>query len=263
MLIARIWDAVNDPMMGSVAENTRSKFGRFRPYIAFGCPFLAIFSVLVFVNMGNGWRGILFSAVAYIVAGMMYTLVNIPYSSLAAVMTEDPGQRSLIGMSRSIGMNAGMIIVNACSAGMILHFSGAEAGAADEKGYMMTAMLYSVITIPLFFIEFLTSKEVIGGNGNAGRISPKETIRGVLSNRYLMVIFLVSTVQMCAFMGRISITSFYVIYCLGAFSLISLIMTIPSVGGIIGSIFVWMEVIMRFMDYLRNLEMRLVRERGF
>ena len=41
MLIARVWDAVNDPMMGAIAENTRSKFGRFRPYIAFGCPFLA------------------------------------------------------------------------------------------------------------------------------------------------------------------------------------------------------------------------------
>lgn len=41
MLIARIWDAVNDPMMSAIAENTRSKFGRFRPYIAFGCLFLA------------------------------------------------------------------------------------------------------------------------------------------------------------------------------------------------------------------------------
>ena len=45
MMLARIWDAINDPMMGAIAERTRSKFGRFRPYIAFGAPFLAIFSV--------------------------------------------------------------------------------------------------------------------------------------------------------------------------------------------------------------------------
>ena len=96
MLIARVWDAVNDPMMGAIAENTRSKFGRFRPYIAFGCPFLAIFAVMTFVNMGNGVGGVIFSAVVYIIAGMLYTLVNIPYSSLAAVMTENPKQRNLM-----------------------------------------------------------------------------------------------------------------------------------------------------------------------
>ena len=61
MLLARVWDAINDPMMGSIAENTRSRFGRFRPYIAFGSPFLAVFAVLTFINMGNGTGGVIFS----------------------------------------------------------------------------------------------------------------------------------------------------------------------------------------------------------
>ena len=238
MLLARVWDAVNDPMMGSIAENTRSRFGRFRPYIAFGCPFLAIFAVLTFVNMGNGTGGIIFSAVIYIVAGMLYTLVNIPYSSLAAVMTEDPKQRSLIGTSRSVGMNIGMIIVNSCSAGLALHFSGDGAEVATGHGYMMTAIVYSLIAIPLFLIVFFTSKEVINPEYEARKLNPAETLSGMVKNKYLMTIFLVSTVQMIAFMGRISITAFYVIYCLGAFTLIALIMTIPSIGGVIGSILV-------------------------
>lgn len=238
MLLARVWDAINDPMMGSIAENTRSKFGRFRSYIAFGCPFLAIFAVMTFVDIGNGTGGVIFSAVVYIIAGMLYTLVNIPYSSLAAVMTEDPGQRNLIGTSRSIGMNVGMIIVNSCSAGLALHFSGSGAEVANGHGYMMTAIIYSIIAIPLFLIVFATSKEVIEGVGEARKISPKETLGAMLSNRYLMTVFLVSTIQMIAFMGRISITTYYVIYCLGAFTLIALIMTIPSIGGIIGSLFV-------------------------
>lgn len=238
MLIARVWDAVNDPMMGSIAENTRTKFGRFRPYIAFGCPFLAIFAVMTFINMGNGTGGVIFSALVYIIAGMLYTLVNIPYSSLAAIMTEDAGQRTLIGTSRSIGMNVGMIIVNSCSAGLALHFSGEGAEVANGHGYMMTAIIYSIIAIPLFLIVFATSKEVIESAGEARKISPKETLGAMVSNRYLMTVFLVSTTQMIAFMGRISITTYYVIYCLGAFTLIALIMTIPSIGGIIGSLFV-------------------------
>lgn len=238
MLLARVWDAVNDPMMGSIAENTRTKFGRFRPYIAFGCPFLAVFAVMTFINMGNGTGGVIFSALVYIIAGMLYTLVNIPYSSLAAVMTEDPEQRNLIGTSRSIGMNVGMIIVNSCSAGLALHFSGEGAEVANGHGYMMTAIVYSIIAIPLFLIVFATSKEVIESAGEVRKISPKETLGAMVSNRYLMTVFLVSTTQMIAFMGRISITAFYVIYCLGAFTMIALIMTIPSIGGIIGSLFV-------------------------
>ena len=235
MLIARVWDAVNDPMMGAIAENTRSKFGRFRPYIAFGCPFLAVFAVMTFINMGNGTLGVIFSAVVYIIAGMLYTLVNIPYSSLAAVMTEDPKQRNLIGVSRSVGMNVGMIIVNSCSAGLALHFSGTGAEVATGHGYMMTAIIYSIIAIPLFLIVFFTSKEVIMPEQEARKLNPGETLSGMVKNKYLMTIFIVSTIQMVAFMGRISITTYYVIYCLGAFSLIALI---PSIGGIIGSLVV-------------------------
>lgn len=238
MLVSRIWDAVNDPMMGSIAENTRSKFGRFRPYIAFGCPFLAVFAVLTFVNMGNGVGGVIFSALIYIAASMLYTLVNIPYSSLAAVMSEDPKQRNMIGVSRSIGMNAGMIIVNSCSAGLALHFSGDGAEVATGHGYMMTAIVYSCIAIPLFLVVFFTSKEVIIPEAESRKLNPLETFSGMVKNKYLMTVFLVSTVQMVAFMGRISITTYYVIYCLGAFTLIALIMTIPSIGGIIGSVFI-------------------------
>ena len=118
MLGARIWDAINDPMMGAIAERTQSKWGRFRPYIAFGCPFLAIFGVLTFTKpfSGTSVAGVIWAAVTYVIAGMLYTLVNIPYGALAGVMTEDAEQRVKINTSRNIGMNIGMLIVNACSA---------------------------------------------------------------------------------------------------------------------------------------------------
>ncbi len=238
MLLARIWDGINDPMMGALAERTRSKFGRFRPWIAFGCPFLAVFGVLTFVNMGNGTGGVIFSAVIYILAGMLYTVVNIPYSSLAAVMTEDANQRNLIGTSRSIGMNLGMIIVNSCSAGLALFFSGEGALVANSRGYMMVAAIYGLISIPLFLAVFFSSKELVMPVHDMRKVTFKETIYNVVSNRYLMVVFFACLLQMTAFMGRIAITTYYVIYCLGAFTLIALIMTIPSIGGVIGSCFV-------------------------
>lgn len=240
MLIARVWDAVNDPMMGAIAERTRTRFGRFRPWIAFGCPFLAIFGVLTFTNPfgGSSTAGVIWAAVTYLVAGMIYTLVNIPYGAMAAVMSEDADQRNAINASRSVGMNLGMVIVNAVSAAIALKFSGEGAEVANGHGYMMTAVIYGIISIPLFLIVFKTAQEVVKPAGEPPKFSFKDTIANLVKNKYLMIITLIMTLIMTAFMGRIAVTAFYVIYCLGSFQLIALIMTIPSIGGIIGSFFV-------------------------
>lgn len=240
MMGARIWDAINDPMMGAIAERTRSKFGRFRPYIAFGCPFLAIFAVLTFTNPfgGGSAAGAIWAAVTYIIAGMLYTLVNIPYAALSGVMTEDANQRNKINTSRNIGMNLGMVIVNALSAGLALRFSGEGAEVANGQGYMMTALIYAIISIPLFLIVFATAKEKVQPMHGTQAFSFKDTVNNLVRNKYLMIITLIMLLQMTAFMGRIAVTSYYVIYCLGSFTMIALIMTIPSLGGIIGSFFV-------------------------
>ena len=237
MLGARIWDAVNDPMMGAMAERSRSRFGRFRPWIAFGCPALALFSVLTFTAPfgANSTASVVWAAATYIIAGMLYTLVNIPYGALSSVMTEDSSQRNIINSSRNIGMNLGMVIVNALSAWLALHFSHEGAQVADGHGYMI---VYCIIAIPLFLIVFFTSREVVQPVSEGKGVSFKDTIKNLVGNKYLMIVTLVMILQMTAFMGRIAVTAYYVIYCLGSFTMIALIMTIPSIGGIVGSMFV-------------------------
>ena len=240
MLIARIWDAVNDPMMGAFAERTKSKWGRFRPYIAFGSPFLAIFGILTFTNpfSGSSTAGVIWAACTYIIAGMLYTLTNIPYGALAAVMTEDSEQRNKINTSRGIGMNIGMMIVNFCSAPLMLYFSGAGAEVANGRGYTMTAIVYSVISVPLFLIVFFTSRENVVTTVKEDKISISATIGNLVKNKYLMIVSAVMALQMTAFMGRIAVMSYWIIYCLGSFSLIAVIMTIPTVAGTVGALFV-------------------------
>lgn len=242
MIIARVWDAINDPMMGAIAEHSHSKYGRFRPWIAFGCPFLALFSVLTFTNPfgGGSAAGAVWAGFTYIAAGMLYTLVNIPYSSLNSVMTEDANQRNQINTSRNIGMNVGMTIVNALSPVLLLAFTGDGAEVAGQRGYFLTALLYGCISIPLFLLVFFTSKEVVKPTKSQQeqKVTVKDTIRNLVTNKYLMIISLVMVIQMTAFMGRIAVTAYYVIYCLGSFTLISLIMTLPTLLGIVGSFFV-------------------------
>ena len=240
MLGARIWDAVNDPMMGAIAERTRSKWGRFRPYIAFGCPFLAIFGVLTFTNpfSGTSTAGVIWAAVTYVIAGMLYTLVNIPYGALAGVMTEDADQRVRINTSRNIGMNIGMLIVNACSAPLMLALSGKGATVASSRGYTMTAVIYGVISIPLFLVLFFTAKEKIQPQKTADKFSLKDVVGNLVKNKYLMLICLIMMLIMTGFMGRMAVLSYYVIYCLGSFQLIAVIMTVPTVLAIFASFFV-------------------------
>ncbi len=109
LMAAKIWDAVNDPMMGGIAERTHTKWGRFRPYILFGAPFLGLFSVLTFTApFGNGTAGIVWAAFTYIGAGMLYTLVNIPYGAMAGVMTTQDRDRNKLNSIRGIGMQVGM-----------------------------------------------------------------------------------------------------------------------------------------------------------
>ena len=153
-------------------------------------------------------------------------------------MTEDANQRNKINTSRNIGMNLGMVIVNALSAGLALRFSGEGAEVANGHGYMMTALIYAIISIPLFLIVFATAKEKVQPMHGTQAFSFKDTVNNLVRNKYLMIITLIMLLQMTAFMGRIAVTSYYVIYCLGSFTMIALIMTIPSLGGIIGSFFV-------------------------
>lgn len=240
MLGARIWDAVNDPIMGAIAERTRTKLGRFRSYIAFGCPFLTVFSILTFTNPfgGDSVAGVVWATVIYIIAGMLYTLVNIPYAALSGVMTEDANQRNRINTSRNIGMNLGMVIVNSLSPVMALHFSAPGAAEADGNGYLMSAVVFGIVAIPLFLLVAATAREVIKPAQDIKGFSFKDVVHHLVDNKYLMIMVLVMLLQMTAFMGRIAVASFYCINCLGSFLLISPFLTIPSIGGIIGSLFV-------------------------
>lgn len=171
---------------------------------------------------------------------MLYTLVNIPYSALSGVMTTSSSERNQLNGWRSAGMFAGMIIVNFCSSILMLHFSKNPVmvngqPSADGHGYLMTAVIYSLVAIPLFVIVFKTSREVVKPEG-VKKVSAKDTFKNLFTNKYLMLISLIMVFQMTGYMGRIAVTSYYVIYCMGSFALIGPIMTIGSVVGVPASL---------------------------
>lgn len=235
-LVARIWDAVNDPMMGAIAERTNTKWGRFRPYMLFGTPFLAIFSALVFTNPGFSMGGkIAFAAISYIIAGMLYTAVNVPYGALAGVMTSNIAERSSLAAFRMNGMNIGMLIINFAAMPMILFFSGSD--TPSGRGYQVTAAIFAIVGCISLYITFFTSKEVVHPVSKE-KVPLGDTIRTIFSNKHILKAVCIQFFVMCGFMGRIGVVVYYYIYVVKRMDLISPLMTLPSIGGIIGIMFI-------------------------
>lgn len=238
MLVAKVWDAVNDPMMGAICERTNSKHGRFRPYILYGAPLLAIFSILTFTApFGNGAAGAVWATVTYIGSGMLYTLTNIPYGALAGVMTTHSDDRTKLNSARGIGMQIGIMIVSFGAALLLTKFSGsAEAITGKAYTYTWVAVIFALIATPMFLIVFKNTKEVITPDVSKEKVSVKTSLKVIASNKYLMIVVAVSLISMVAYMGRISTMAFYVSHCLGDFRLMSILMTIPSIGALVGNV---------------------------
>ncbi|MCR5185073.1 MAG: glycoside-pentoside-hexuronide (GPH):cation symporter [Bacilli bacterium] len=113
MIIARVWDAINDPIWGRVVDNAPSKpRRRYKKWLLYLCLPLAFSSVLMFIDV-NGWfhfsnaACIAYAIVSYIVFGMLYTGTNIPYGSMSSVITSDDKERNALSVFRSVGSTLG------------------------------------------------------------------------------------------------------------------------------------------------------------
>lgn len=166
MIIARVWDAVNDPLMGWLAQRAKpTKWGKFRPYLLFGGIPLAFSAVLMFLPLNNMSLAecIVFALFTYIAYGMIYTVVLVPYGSLATVMTRDVKERSRLSISRSIGGGIGGI-----PAGMLFPLlvyttvtgaNGEEISALDGNKLAICMAVIAVIMIVCYITAFFTTKE--------------------------------------------------------------------------------------------------------
>lgn len=230
MLIARIWDAVNDPMLGAVAERTRSRWGRFRPYILFGAPFLAVTAVLTFMSPDFGTSGKNWWAlITYILWGMAFTVVNIPYGSLSSVMTKSAVERNKLNSFRMLGTNlAGMLL-----SGAVLPIVAYFGRGNDEEGYFFAALIFSLVSIPLLMLLFFNSKEVIDSQKHQ-KMPLKVSLTGVIRNRNMLLVVGFLVFYMIGFYGRMGVVIYYLMYSVARWEFISVLMMLPACGAVIG-----------------------------
>lgn len=157
-LLTRLWDSINDPLMGIICDRTNTKQGKFRPYLLWVAVPFAVVGVLTFLTPDLGTTGkLIYAYITYTLMMMVYTAINVPYSSLMGVMTSDTGERTTLASFRFIGAFAGGIFVTSTAAYFIELFQ--NNGANEAKGYQYTITIYAVVAAILFILTYKLTKE--------------------------------------------------------------------------------------------------------
>lgn len=189
MLIARIWDAVNDPLMGMIADRTKTRWGAYRPWAFFATIPMGIFLVLTFTNVNLPMGGkIVYCAVMYILFGMSNTASLIPLGSMANVLTDDNQERAVLGSFREFGSSIGNLVGSIAVPGIVGAFLGA--GMSQAAGYQLTAVVLSILCIVMLGITFFTTKERIEPPKSQGSfISSLKVLKGNVPGICIILFF--------------------------------------------------------------------------
>lgn len=158
LLVVRTWDWINDPIMGAVADRTKSPMGKFRPWILWMIvPYMAC-GVLTFYTPDVGPTAkLVYAYITYTMMMMVYTAINVPYGALMGVMTAKSEERTLLASFRFIGANAGIFAVT-----LLLPFLVNFIGRGDQQlGYTGAVAVLALMAGALFFFTFSSSKERI------------------------------------------------------------------------------------------------------
>lgn len=154
-LITRLLDGVTDIGAGFIVDTTKSRWGKFRPYILFGAVPLAISGVLCFTTPSFGNTGMLvYAYITYIFFGLMYTIVNIPYSSMLAVLSQDYQERSTISSIKVVFGTVATLIATSATLPMVQLFP------TEATGFLMVTILFAVVTIITLLITFFGTKGI-------------------------------------------------------------------------------------------------------
>lgn len=230
-LIVRIFDAVNDPIMGVIADKTNTKLGHYRIYLLIGAPIVAL-SILLCFSVINASELVkyIYCYVTYILLSASFTMCDIPYWSLPSVMTSNSETRNKIFSYGSVaaclasGIGAVVIPIIVSSA------------PSMQEGYLLVAIIFSIIGIIGYYTCALLTKERL--NLNRTSYSFKKAMRTIFKNKPLVILMIASLFGNLAFQLKVATNTYYGQYALGNFDYITLLSAMLLIGMLIGSVIV-------------------------
>ena len=212
-IIARVWDAINDPIWGRLIDGSRVfPDGRYRHWLkVFAVP-VAVSAVLMFVNVKGFPMGarIAWIYVTYILFGMLYTCINIPYGSMAQVITSSDKERSSLSVFRSIGSTFGampaMLLASFCyvaakdnSGNLVLGADGKAMKVMSPTITLIGVAVIAVLSIAFYFLCYGWSKERVASKPEPrAKGQTKKVILSLLKSRPFMAVSIASMLFLAA-----------------------------------------------------------------
>ena len=213
-LLVRFWDAFADVLVGRIVDLTRTRWGKFRPYLLVASLPLLLASVVLFSMPGfGGDRGkqYLYMYVSYIVLGTLYSFVNIPFGSLATAMTQDPIERSRLGVWRSMGPVVAILVLVLVISPKITQY--AKDPHQLQSFFTATTLAFVVIGFLAYLFTFFSCREQVPHK--AQPVTMKDTLRTVKLNRALQILCVSNFVYLIGVFGLQGAEAYYAAYVLG------------------------------------------------
>lgn len=229
-LLVRVLDAITDPIMGTLADNTRSRHGKYRPYLLWLALPFAFCSVLAFTTPDLSASGkIVYAFATYTLLMLAYTAINIPYSALGGVLTADPGERVSVQAYRFVFGMLGGLLVTACTLPLVNWFGNGNAA----RGYQLTILTMSLFGVLLFLLCFAGTKERVQSPVGQ-QLTLRNSAASLWQNDQWRVLCLAAFILLTGMVLRTTLAIYYVKYFLGRADLITAFVTLGMVGNILG-----------------------------
>jgi GPH family glycoside/pentoside/hexuronide:cation symporter len=155
-VVANMWDAINDPLMGAIADRTRTRHGKYRPYLLwFAIPYgLSGYALFANPDMPVGWK-IAFAYVTFLVFKTTLTAIAVPYGAMMGVITDRAEDRVALSTFRFLGAFGGGFAVSLFVRPLVKLFGGDD----EVLGFQLTMAVFGVVSVAMLYLTFFVTKE--------------------------------------------------------------------------------------------------------
>lgn len=238
MMVVRVWDAVNDPIMGSIVSNTHTRMGKFRPWILIGSFINAVILIFIFLNPDlapDSLRMYAYVTILYTLWGMSYTLMDIPFWSMIPALSQSQKERENITVLTRLFTSIGFFIISAGYLQLSEILGGGSNVEAQTRGFFFLALIVSLV---FFFSELLLAlkvkEKVMVKNEN--KVTLKRMFEMLRKNDQLLVVMLVVLVANFVLYITSGMAIYYILYDVGRPALFVVFIGIGGVLQVLGSL---------------------------
>jgi len=238
--VSKIWDGVNDPVMGYISDRTRTRWGSKRPWLLFGAlplaaAFIMLFSAPDISPAAKPWYGL----VAFILVCTAYTVVNIPYGALTAAMTLDSGERSTITAYRMFFAIVATLFIGGAVKPMVSYFASVNEDSI-VMGWRYTVIILAIGAAVFTLITFASVRERVQGNAGDA-VSMKDIFKTLRSNPPFLYLTFGTVAHLASIILTTNMVNYFCIYVIKDEGFIPIALTSILVPAII-ALPLWVKI---------------------